>query len=283
LNIQGSLSILNARSAATSIKIQFTIFNIQCRLVRVRTPCVTNNEAIVNPQKTASSPDLGPVAVMAATGADLYHLCELAGYARKDYHRLFMSRLYCDRHNPERFSITGPFVGAPYAVMLLENLIAWGARQIIFVGWCGAISSRVKIGDIILPTSGFSDEGTSTHYGTAGGAHYQADFPLLAKVRQVLAKNNCDFHEGAVWTTDAIYRETRDAVFSYQQQGVLAVEMEVSALYAVARFRRADLAGILVVSDELSSSNWRPGFKQDRFVQGRKIACRLVTELLGGF
>jgi purine-nucleoside phosphorylase len=167
-------------------------------------------------------------------------------------------------------------------VMLLENLIAWGARQIIFIGWCGAVSDSVKIGDIILPTAGYIDEGTSKHYGAAGNSPYQANFPMLAKVRQVLVKNKCDFHEGAVWTTDAIYRETRAEVSAHQQQGILAVEMEISALYTAALFRRVDLAGILVVSDELSASHWRPGFKNARFVQNRKTACRLATELIGG-
>jgi len=242
---------------------------------------VPNNEAIVNPQKTKSSPDIGPVAVMAATAADLYYLCELSGYAKNDYRKLFLSRLYYDRRNPGGHSITGPFVGAPYAVMLLENLIAWGVRQIIFIGWCGAIADPVKIGDIILPTSVYIDEGTSKHYGTGDNSHLQAGFPMLVKARRVLEKNNCDYHEGAVWTTDAIYRETRREVLTHQQNGILAVEMEISALYTVALFRKVDLAGILVVSDELSSSKWHPGFKHDRFVQSRKTACRLVTELLG--
>ena len=242
---------------------------------------MSNNEAIVNPQKTKSSPDIGPMAVMAATKADLYYLCELAGYAKNDYQRLFMSRLYYDRHNPEGYSITGPFVGAPYAVMLLENLIAWGARQIIFVGWCGAISEQVKIGDLILPTSVYIDEGTSKHYGTAVDSPLQAEFPMFAKVRQALDKNNCDFHEGTVWTTDAVYRETPPVVAAHQQNGILAVEMEISALYSAALFRGVDLAGVLVVSDELSSLSWRPGFKHARFVQSRKTTCRLVKELLG--
>ena len=239
-----------------------------------------NNEAIVNPQKTKSSPDIGPVAVMAATGTDLYHLCELSGYAKNDYRRLFMSRLYYDRRKPEGHSITGPFVGAPYAVMLLETLIAWGAREIIFIGWCGAVSDHVKIGDLILPTSVYVDEGTSKHYGTTGNSQLQAHFPMVSKVRQMLDNNNCDFHEGAVWTTDAVYRETRPEVTAHQQNGILAVEMEISALCSVALFRGVDLAGILVVSDELSSLNWRPGFKHDRFVQSRKTACRLVKELV---
>jgi purine-nucleoside phosphorylase len=241
---------------------------------------VHHNEAVVNPQKTKNSPDIGPVAVMAATRPDLIYLSELFDFSKDDYQRLFLSRLYFDRNNPGGLSVTGPFVGAPYAVMLLENLIAWGARQIIFIGWCGAIADPVKIGDIILPTSVYIDEGTSKHYGAGDSSHLQADFPMLAKAKQVLDKNNFDYHEGAVWTTDAIYRETRREVLRHQQNGVLAVEMEISALCAVALFRRVDLAGILVVSDELSSSKWRPGFKHDRFVQSRKTACRLVKELV---
>ena len=240
-----------------------------------------NYDAVVNPRKTKNSPDIGPVAVMAATEPDFHYLCQLLNFSKDDCQRLFMSRLYFDRRNPGGFSVTGPFVGAPYAVMLLETLIAWGVRQIIFVGWCGAVSEKVKIGDIILPTSVYIDEGTSKHYGAVDSSYLQADFPMVSKARQVLDKNNCDYHEGAVWTTDAIYRETQPEVLTHQQNGVLAVEMEISALYAVAQFRRVDLAGILVVSDELSSSKWRPGFKQDRFMQSRKTACRLIAEMLG--
>ena len=98
-------------------------------------------------------------------------------------------------------------------------------------------------------------------------------------IRQVLVKDQIDFHTGAIWTTDAIYRETRQLVETHQQDGILAVEMELSALYSVAQFRRVALAGILVVSDELSSLDWRPGFKDKRFVQGRRIACNVVEKL----
>ena len=241
---------------------------------------MTNNEAVVNPQKTKNSPELGPLAVMAATRPDLIYLSELFHFVKDDYQPLFLSRLYFDRNGRGGPSVTGPFVGAPYAVMLLENLIAWGARQIIFIGWCGAISSRVKIGDIILPSSGFIDEGTSKHYGAGATSQFQADSPMLSNLRQVLSKSGCDFHEGAVWTTDAVYRETRDAVVVHQQNGILAVEMEFSALVSVSRFRGVDLAGLLVVSDELSSLSWRPGFEHQQFIQSRQSVCRLVKDIV---
>jgi hypothetical protein len=240
---------------------------------------VQKKDAIVNPAKPKNAPDLGPVAVMAATRTDLFSLCELFNFGKNDFYRLMISRLYVDRLHPDGFSVTGPFVGAPYAVMLLETLIAWGVRKIIFLGWCGAVSEKVKIGDIILPTSAVIDEGTSTHYGQTDNGFSHASSSLMSLTRQVLEKNQIDFHAGAVWTTDAVYRETRQLVESHQQDGILAVEMELSALYSVAQFRHVALAGILVVSDELSSFDWRPGFKDERFILGRRTAYRVVEEL----
>ena len=176
--------------------------------------------------------------------------------------------------------MVGPFVGAPYAVMLLENLIAWGARRITFVGWCGAISSNVKVGDLVLPTSAIIDEGTSKHYGQKNTAIIHAAFPLVSAFKQTLEKNDYPFHEGKVWTTDGIYRETRHAVAAHRDDGILAVDMEVSALFSAALFRGVDLAAILVVSDELSSLIWRPGFKQQRFKNSRQAACQLIADVL---
>ena len=101
---------------------------------------VKSNNAIINPIKSKNSPDINPVAVIISTRVDLFYLCDLLSYGRDDYHRLFISRLYVDKTESDGFSLTGPVVGAPYAVMLLETLIAWGARKIIYLGWCGAVA-----------------------------------------------------------------------------------------------------------------------------------------------
>ena len=240
---------------------------------------VQKKDAIVIPAKPKNAPDLGPTAVMAATRTDLFTLCDLLSFDKNDFFRLMISRLYFDGRHPHGYSVTGPFVGAPYAVMLLETLIAWGVRQFIFLGWCGAVSEKVKIGEIILPTSAVIDEGTSAHYGQLETGISHASPSLVSMIRQVLNKNQIDFHTGPIWTTDAIYRETRQQLERHQQEGTLAVEMELSALYSVAQFREVTIAGILVVSDELSSLNWRPGFKDERFIRGRRAACKVVDEL----
>ena len=239
---------------------------------------MTNDDAIVNPVRSKNTPDIGSVAVMAATEIDLFFLCDLFDFSRDDYRRLFTSRLYTRQSSRAGVCLTGPGVGAPYAAMLLETLIAWGARRIIFVGWCGAVSKQVKIGDIILPTSALVDEGTSRNYVEPDNGQSKPALSMVSLVEQVLEDNRIDFHSGKIWTTDAVYRETRAKVENYQRQGVLAVEMEISALFSVAQFRNVEFGAILVVSDELSSFKWRPGFKDQRFVTGYQTACRMVRE-----
>ena len=125
-----------------------------------------DTDAIILPKRGRRSPQLGPVAVIAGTETDLFQLCELLDFDSRTYQKLFTSRLYHDDADPPSpgISLTGPVVGAPYAVMVLETLIAWGARKIIFLGWCGSISEKVKIGDLIVATSAIIDEGTSGHY-----------------------------------------------------------------------------------------------------------------------
>jgi len=240
---------------------------------------VNHQDAIIFPKKGKRSPHLGPVAVIAGTETDLYRLCRLLDFDSRTYQKLFTSRLYPADPSVTGISITGPVVGAPYATMVLETLIAWGAQKIIFLGWCGSLSEKVKIGDIIVATAAIIDEGTSGHY---KNNETRLSFPsasMLSKLNNVLKQNQIDYHNGAIWSTDAIYRETAEKVKYFQSQDAIGVEMEISALFTVAKFRGVDLGAMAVVSDELASFKWRPGFKMDEFKHGRKTACTVIKDV----
>jgi purine-nucleoside phosphorylase len=229
--------------------------------------------------KGKNSPNLGPVAVMVSTQADLSLFCKLTHLDEEKHRNLFFSRLYIGNTAEAGFSVVGPFVGAPYAVMLLETIIAWGVKKIIFFGWCGAISPDVKIGDIIIPAGAIIDEGTSKHYHQEGDGVSQPSSYLLENTKEALVKEGLAFHEGQIWSTDAIYRETREKVKYYQGKDILAVEMELSALFTVGEFRNIQVVGILVVSDELSTLTWLPGFKGQRFKENRMSAVKATVGL----
>jgi purine-nucleoside phosphorylase len=239
----------------------------------------SRSDEIVIPVKGKNSPNLGTAVVMVSSQADLDLLCGLPNLDKEKSRSLFLSRLYTANKVEKSFSVVGPFMGAPYATILLETLISWGAEKIIFFGWCGAISHDVKIGDIIIPTGAIIDEGTSKHYDQGEDGVSRPSSYILKNTKEALKKADLAFHEGPVWSTDAIYRETCEKVIYYQEKDVLAVEMELSALFTVGKFRNVQMGGILVVSDELSTLTWRPGFREQRFKESRKAVVEVIKAL----
>ena len=155
--------------------------------------------------------------------------------------------------------LAGPILGAPQAVMVMELLLRRGVTGFYSLGLCGSLQPGLVWGDIVLPRAGLSEEGTSVHY-PLEGVPAEPDRELFKKLEQTLIEKQYIFKSGRVWTTDAPYRETRDKVKRMTENGLLAVDMETTALMTVARFRKLAWAGLLVVSDELWGEKWRPGF-----------------------
>jgi uridine phosphorylase len=240
---------------------------------------MASDDAIIFPKKGKRSPQLGSVGVIAGTETDLNLLCSLLDFDKTKYQKLFTSRLYVAGRPSGDFSLSGPLIGAPYAAMVLETLIAWGVRKILFLGWCGSISEKVKIGDIIVPTSAIIDEGTSGHYKEDDNRMSFPSERMVTKLQKTLTRNQLKFHNGTIWSTDAVYRETRQKVQFYQRREAIGVEMEISALFTVAKFRRVHMGAIVVVSDELASFKWHSGFKMDEFKHGRKAACAVIRDI----
>ena len=192
--------------------------------------------------------------------ADAAHQRLLA--AGGEEHPFFMSRLTVACGGD--FFVAGPAVGAPLATLCLEKMIVLGARRIVFYGWCGSIASELPIGAIVVGDKAVSGEGTSQYYPVA-----KPIFPsknLQREIASYCAGCGLASQLAPVWSTDALYREDRRQLKRLrEEEGVQAVDMEYSALCAVATFRQIELAGIFVVSDELFAAAWRPGFSDGRF------------------
>lgn len=251
-------------------------------------------DAIVNPVRGKRSPTLGPTALLISTRADVVAICKRLRISADTAYTLYAGSLFVyDGGQQGPVAIAGPVVGAPYAVMMMETLISWGAREIIFLGWCGALSGEVSLGDLIIPTGAFIDEGTSRHYNDVwsednadrcrlfkvGKDRSLPSSHLLKRITPHFTTEIPRVHHGPIWSTDGIYRETASKVRHYRNRGALGVEMEVSALFTVGTARQVDVVGVLVVSDDLSELSWRPGFKTDAFRQGREAAIGGILDL----
>jgi nucleoside phosphorylase len=179
-------------------------------------------------------------------------------------------------YNPEAcaFSVMTSPMGAPMAVMLLEQLIALGARRFIYLGFCGALNPAYRIGDCFVPTTGIREEGTSYHYLPAHVVPAASDL-LNALVMEEAALRGASVQSGPIWTTDALYRETAQKIQRFQAAGVHAVDMEMAALFAVAQYRACEVGAILIVSDECYHPIWQPGFHAPYLRQGCRDAVAL--------
>ncbi|CCK80380.1 nucleoside phosphorylase [Desulfobacula toluolica] len=235
-----------------------------------------NNESIVPPLGSYRSHDIGSVAVMISCEPDLRFIKSNVAIAKAV--PFFTSTLMTLNGSHKGACITGPFIGAPYAAMLLESLIAKGADKIVVVGWCGAVTDQFDVGDIILPSMAIVDEGTSANYKVLDKnmPHSIPDVALTDQLADQLTAEGIDFKRATIWTTDAIYRETHNKVAYFRQLGARAVEMECSALFSVAEYRKVGIAGLLVVSDSVASKDWDPGFRKKQFKRARQNACKSV-------
>jgi uridine phosphorylase len=98
-------------------------------------------------------------------------------------------------------ALAGPLLGAPQGVIVMEKLIALGAKRIWVLGWCGSLQPNIAIGDLIIPTTALSEEGTSTHYPVNNKKIIQTSSFLNKILEDALFKANLPFKKGPVWTT----------------------------------------------------------------------------------
>jgi uridine phosphorylase len=229
---------------------------------------------LINPKKSRSEPGIDPLALLIPLPVDLQRMTRLFKGSGTLGFKNNLLKVFQLTDSPRVIGVAGPAVGAPQAVMILEKLIALGARRVILLGWTGGLHPTLSPGDLILPDEAVSEEGTSRHYSVE--RHSKPSFPLLQEIKTGLKREGLSFKQGPIWTTDAPYRETIDKVKAFQSQGVLGVDMETSAFFTVSTFRGIEAAALLIVSDDLSQMTWRHGFREPRFLEARRLVSRFL-------
>ena len=238
------------------------------------------DEGIIRPMKGKKDPRVDSDVLMVMTPADLNYLVKSTQARKWLQSSIAFYDLYQTKGGFNKsITFTGPFLGAPQSVIGLEKMIALGAKRIWVLGYCGSLQKTLCIGDMVIPTSALSEEGTSQHY-PIGEKILATDEELNQMIEEALQKRGLYFERGKVWTTDAPYRETHEKVEKYQKKGILAVEMEMSALMTVAIYRTVKLAGLLVVSDELFDRKWNPGFSSPQLKNSSRLAGDLLINLV---
>lgn len=161
------------------------------------------------------------------------------------------------RWNGKNIGVYQSLVGGAASAGLLEEVLAKGAKKVVYYGSCGALDESMTAGRLMVPTAAYRDEGTSYHYMAASDGDF-VEIPTAGRLGELLDEIGAPYVYGKTWTTDAIYRETRANAERRRAQGCLTVEMECASLMAVARLRGAEVYQFLYAADSLSGSKWEP-------------------------
>ncbi|MBI1805102.1 MAG: nucleoside phosphorylase [Ignavibacteriae bacterium] len=187
-------------------------------------------------------------------------------------------QLYTGEVHGHRVSFVLAPEGAPATIQMMEEMIACGAQTFLGLGWAGSLRPSVPIGTMIIPTSCICEEGTSSHYQSDESMFAPDD--ILANLLQSAAVTvGAKVISGTQWTTDAPYRELISKIESYQRKGVIGVDMETSAMYALGKFRGVKVCNLLVVSDEIWGK-WRPEFRAPELREATMLAQRVILKCL---
>jgi uridine phosphorylase len=170
-----------------------------------------------------------------------------------------------------RVGLLGQFgIGAPAAAAALEELAAMGTGAFVSVGTAGSLQRDLNIGDLVLCEAAIRDEGVSHHY-LPPGKLATAQPGMTAALGAALRQAGVPLRAGSSWTIDTPYRETVAEARRYQAEGVLCVEMEAAALFAVAEVRGLQVSSAFSISDSLADLVWNPQF------HGPQVQAGLVT------
>ena len=151
----------------------------------------------------------------------------------------------------QRVSVQGSGMGQPSLAIYANELFSeYDVQSVIRVGSCGALSEKLAIRDIVIASGACTD--SSMNRITFGGLDYApvADFGLL-HAAYTAAGGRDGVHVGLIYSSDSFYASRPELSARMVEYGVLAVEMEASALYTLAaKFGRRALA-ICTVSDHI--------------------------------
>jgi purine-nucleoside phosphorylase len=140
-------------------------------------------------------------------------------------------------------------MGCPSAAIVVEELAQLGARTVIRIGTCGGTMAEIQPTDLIIATAAVPLDGTTRQYLGPEPGPQPASERVVRALAVAAEQAGARHHVGPVATEDALYAVTPDWAERWAARGVLAQEMEASAIFAVASLRGLEAGCLLTVSN----------------------------------
>lgn len=167
------------------------------------------------------------------------------------------------------------YIKVPPGTVILEGIMRalqfTRVSAVIGLGTCGALQQEIDCGDVIVADAAMAGDCLSLHYGFEYNQVIPADAELSDSLASFLGRNNLSVHKGPIVTTGSVLRETEELIDSWNNGGFLGVELEASALFALADWMKLRSTIALLVTDSpvrREISGTLRGEKRQNFIQG---------------
>ncbi len=171
-------------------------------------------------------------------------------------------KIFVTKVGEKDVTIYRTYPGGPSSTAMMEELHSRGINKFIVFGFCGQLVSNIKKGAFIILTDAYRDEGTSYHYMPV------SDFVTVEsanKLAEIFNKENISCELAKTWTTDALFKETKEKMKQRVNSGCKVVEMECASIMAVAQSSGYVTYQFLYADDTLESEIWDiKTLKEDR-------------------
>jgi len=185
-------------------------------------------------------------------GELVQHLADTGSADEDSAWPCFHTRLYRWRAGSSEYGVIGGTIGAPFAVLVAEELFALGCRALVSISSAGLVAERFAPPFFLLIDRALRDEGTSCHY-MPPGRYAAADPSLVAAVRRRTDGLSVPVYIGPSWTTDAPFRETENLITSRRREGIVSVEMEAAALLTLGKILNMPVVCLAHVTNTMAT------------------------------
>jgi DeoD family purine-nucleoside phosphorylase len=156
---------------------------------------------------------------------------------------------YTGTYDGKPVSVQGTGMGCPGATIVFEELVQLGCKKLIRVGTCGGLQSHHALGDLIVALTAVPADSTAMHLVNDEPHCPTASWELIHAAVHMAKERSQHLHVGPIVSSDLFYNPDEGQYERWSKRGVLAVEMEASALFTVAAIRGIQSACLLTVSD----------------------------------
>ncbi len=192
--------------------------------------------------------DVAPVVLLPGDPGRAARVAEQLDGARR-YNEFRGLLGYTGTYRKTAVSVQTTGMGAPSAAIVVEELAQLGAKAVIRIGTCGGTRADIRPTDLIIATAACPLDGTTLQY--LGGDAYApaATFRIVQALVSAAQAEGARHHVGLIATEDALYAVTPGWAEAWAARGVLAQEMEASAILTVAALRGMEAGCVLTVSN----------------------------------